>query len=276
MLNTLDESISKNFDSNKSYMNNDYIDPDFMIRTPAVPWVDGMYVRFSTKIKRSLHEGATYLKYPVPRKYSEIKEALLKAYNLAKTFDVSAGIITDKGITSKILIISDQLFLSENKDSFVEFMEKCGYHYSCAFKTKKDGLIQYAMQFEAYRYRSNNFDVPEFLYHMTPHYNEESIIQNGILVSGPKNRAFEYPQRIYCFTVADGRLFKHFASQSDQYQSDADNIIKFVVFKIKTKKTNAVFFSDPNMPDDSAVYTYDDISSDAIVNVIHDSVKIMG
>lgn len=256
--------------------NNYYKDlPPFMkSQGPAVPYIDGMYIKYCTKSRESfLFESKRPLNYPGARKFQYIRDALLSQFKeLTIGFDVKVGgILTSEQIAPHVLIFAPDLFFANFIQGIKDFMHNVGYHYSCMQSYDVDGRVFLCAQFEPYCFKTDIFDVPEYIYHMTPRFNKKSILDDGIVVSWPTTPVFEYPKRVYCFTEGDRLRFKAFAQNSRQYQPNKNGIIEFTVFEIESRKTECMFFSDPNMPD--AIYTYDDIPVSAFNRVIDDSVK---
>ena len=105
-----------------------------------------------------------------------------------------------------------------------------------------------------------------FLYHLTPSENIESILLNGIIPSS-KNKLFHYPNRVYLLkpTVSHNEvvnLVKRLSSQSGKQNE------QYALFQIDLNKTpkNVEFSYDPRYQ--NSVYTYQKIPKDAIVEYI--------
>lgn len=249
--------------------------PDYLQWTHcSVPYVPGMYVKYTAKKPQILFEGTAHLQYSEPKKYKAIKDAYDKAFGHTDIrMELGNNFINKNGIAPHIQIIVTNLVSGAFILKGIEaYMRQVGYFCGISFDADdvQNGVTYKIFQYEPYRYRNEIFNIPEYLYHVAPEHNVRSIKRNGLKPSVSDKHDFEYPGRVYCFDVLDPIKFMRLVKASKNFKK-FNNQINFSVFEIDTDKIDAVFFSDPNMLE-NAVYTYDSIPVSSFNRIISDSI----
>ena len=155
-----------------------------------------------------------------------------------------------------------------NGDILCEKMKYMGWSKSYELKPKeKNGIVVRAIGFDPMCQEAID-DVKErwkVLYHLSPKYNEESIMKNG-LVPSTRNKFFKYPPRTYLITpnIPMSELEK-LASNLNKFEKDNENGGVFTIYRIKTNQIpdDVELFYDPRF--DYSVYSTKPIPTSAIV-----------
>ena len=180
-------------------------------------------------------------------------------------FDWQFIVTTTKNGIQLILVYADD---GVNGDILCEKMKYMGWSKSYELKPKeKNGIVVRAIGFDP-MYQEVIDDVKErwkVLYHLSPKYNEETIMKNG-LVPSTRNEFFKYPPRIYMVTpnIPMSELEK-LASNLNKFEKNTENGGVFTIYRIKTSMIpdNVELFYDPRF--DYGVYSTKPIPTSAIV-----------
>lgn len=180
-------------------------------------------------------------------------------------FDWQFIVTTTKNGIQLILVYADD---DVNGDILCKKMKFFGWSKSYELKPKeKNGIVVRAIGFDP-MYQEAIDDVKErwkVLYHLSPKYNEETIMKNG-LVPSTRNKFFKYPPRIYMVTpnIPMSELEK-LASKLNKFEKNTENGEVFTIYRIKTNMIpdNVELFYDPRF--DYGVYSTKPIPTSAIV-----------
>lgn len=180
-------------------------------------------------------------------------------------FDWQFIVTTTKNRVQLILVYADD---GVNGDILCEKMKYMGWSISYSLKPKeKNGIVVRAIGFDP-MYQEAIDDVKErwkVLYHLSPIYNEESIMENG-LVPSTRDKFFKYPPRIYMLTpnIPMGELEK-LASNLNKFEKNNENGGVFTIYRIKTNQIpdDVELFYDPRF--NYGVYSTKPIPTSAIV-----------
>lgn len=142
---------------------------------------------------------------------------------------------TDNGVKI-ILIYADE---GVNGEILCKKMKNMGWFKSYELKPMiRKGITVRSMSFDPMFQKP--IDDPKkrwkYLYHLSPKYNEESILKSGLLPS-TKNKFFNYPNRIYMLTpnVPIGEIEK-LAHNLNLFEKDKDNKDLFTLYRIDTSR----------------------------------------
>ena len=166
-----------------------------------------------------------------------------------------------------IMLVGD---VEMNIDIITKTMETMGWFQSYITKPQNiNGISIRCIAFDPIfqdKIKDEVRDKWNYLYHLTPSENIESILLNGIIPSS-KNKLFHYPNRVYLLkpTVTHNEvvsLTKRLASQCTNQNG------RYALFQIDLNKTpkNVEFSYDPRYQ--NGVYTYQKIPKNAIIDYI--------
>jgi hypothetical protein len=166
-----------------------------------------------------------------------------------------------------IMLVGD---VGMNIDIITKAMETMGWFQSYITKPQKiNGINVRCIAFDPIyqdKIKDEVRDEWNYLYHLTPSENIESVLSNGIIPSS-KNKLFHYPNRVYLLkpTVTHNEvvsLAKRLASQCSIQNG------RYALFQIDLNKApkNVDFSYDPRHQ--NGVYTYQQIPKDAIIDYI--------
>lgn len=166
-----------------------------------------------------------------------------------------------------IMLVGD---IGMNIDIITKAMETMGWFQSYITKSQNiNGINIRCIAFDPIYQDKINDEVRDgwnYLYHLTPSENIESILLNGIIPSS-KNKLFHYPNRVYLLkpTVTHNEVVNLAKRLASQYSKQNG---QYALFQIDLNKThNSVDFSyDPRYQ--NGVYTYQKIPKDAIIDYI--------
>lgn len=206
-----------------------------------------------------------------------LMEGIFSTYNpekiigyLKKRYGDAAIIkITDSCNGEKIFLIKTG-DVDYNQNIIDKDMRLCGYFPSKVDRKNNQRVIQYEPLHQ--NVVNNKVQEKEYIFHITPTIKVDKILKNGLT---PKtcNKRFVYPDRIYFFLEEYYYeewvyILKEF--YDEELKSFKIGIKKekpyngtYTVLAIDTEKIKDIdFFYDPNA--ENCVYTYDNISPDAI------------
>lgn len=180
-------------------------------------------------------------------------------------FDWQFIVTTTKNDIQLILVYADD---GVNGDILCEKMKYMGWSKSYELNPKeKNGIVVRAIGFDP-MYQEAIDDVKErwkVLYHLSPKYNEESIMKNG-LVPSTRNKFFKYPPRIYMLTpnVPMSEL-ENLVNNLNKFEKDNNNGGVFTIYRIKTNQIpdDVELFYNPRF--NYGVYSTKPIPTSAIV-----------
>lgn len=191
----------------------------------------------------------------------KVKETIIKQYHFNEwQFVISTA---ENNVEIAILIPNTDLYVNKLEED----METMGYFCSLKQIIQYNGLTYKAMRFEPL-YQS---DVRQekigdnILYHITPFSNIEAIKKNGLIPSS-NNKYFNYPNRVY-FLLSNNSIREiREIAKGFRNSSGTEDDYGLIVIDLNKVPTNVSFHDDPNL--ENAVYTYDKIPANAIVNII--------
>lgn len=146
-------------------------------------------------------------------------------------------------------------------------MKKMGYFFArSAPFVDKYGKEWIKYQFDPLIQDDNTNEIlkQKFLYHITPQYNVDSILKNGLLPRHD-NDIYYYPDRVYMFATDDMDKIKKWGYRLYFANGDERNDGNYTILQVDTnvlKNDKVKLYYDPNLPD--GVYTTDKISPNAI------------
>lgn len=171
-------------------------------------------------------------------------------------------------------------FKSNDIEQLIHIGNKYGYDYiAYSFIDKTSTLY---LMFES-KYQLSNIIISNYLYHVSPKNLKEKILKYGL---NPKSKSFKHgheikhSDRVYLFNGYNEERIKSFIHQlgrkSITFNASLHELIEtdeYVVFKIdRSKIQNLQLYRDNNFKNDDsknpiALYTYSNISPNAIVDV---------
>ena len=203
-----------------------------------------------------------------------LQEGLIKSYDVNKLVN-----ILNKRFRQQEYIIT---FVEQNKfgviilntsivDTFEDLCFVCGWY--CAIKKR----CQHGIQLQIEKKFQNKFiTVSElvnqcncrYLHHITLRHNLKHIEKKGLLPSS-KNDQFKYPDRIYFLITNDFRDVVATATMlSINREDDSDQNYIDIIIDLNKINPDIKFYLDPNIEENDSLYTMDNITPQAIDNVI--------
>lgn len=219
----------------------------------------------------------------------QIQEELTKAYPTEKTLDsvIEALQICGSHIQKNDFKLSYwdeghnvagviQLVLNfydvtkEQIDLITHIFETCGYFLSYTNvkdRNAKSYIFQYDPKFQ------NNKNLPQInrhLYHITTLTKGEKILEQGFKPNTADKRrqfSFQYAPRVYFFTEGNIPQMVDYMYNAGKLNSTGEDNTNhmFRIFFVDTEKIpNIKFFFDPDIVQQNAVYTYENVPKDSI------------
>lgn len=205
----------------------------------------------------------------------QLDESLMMSYDvddavkiLCRKFGIheSRAVINDGSVVLFLPSTVDGNFIGDVK----HFMNYCGFYmpskeasYNGALDCKVLTFIPKFPKEDVTEEIINNY---RYLYHATPSLYTERILKYG-LIPKAKNNVFMYPERVHLSTKCDDTLFnslKAVLGMNKKYKGTTFDVLQIDVRKLQQ---NIKFFKDPDY--NSGVYTYDNISPQAIKVIIN-------
>ena len=159
----------------------------------------------------------------------------------------------------------------ENEKLVVNDMDKVGYFNGNVRRNIKihEGIVYEILQFEPKSHKQNDEsenikNMHDFLYHWTPKYNLENILNNG-LIPNHKNEWFKYPARTYLMKPESPEKVIGLGSLLCKANSDTRNKGLYSFLKIDVKKLNNHLYYDPNS--EIGIYTEEVIPKEYITYI---------
>lgn len=189
---------------------------------------------------------------------------------LNRKYNFPANVVAKREAFNKIYIYIITACVGINDKVIEDDMLKMGYFLGYRGKTVNiDEMSFQVLQFEPMSQlqtdETNNIKTKcNFLYHWTPKYNLENILNNGLIPSS-KNSIYNYPNRIYLIRGdANITLVKLTGYQIFGTNNSELNDGEYVLLKIKIRELpeNIHFFYDSNS--ELGVYTEDVIPKEYI------------
>ena len=209
----------------------------------------------------------------------ELNEGLIKTYpsEQVEKFVREAYKLEDFQIekVDKDGIVCFRFYLpltDNNDEAITQAMDRLGYFLSNSEdKSFQHNRIWRVYQFEP-KFQPDETELileeNKFLCHVTPFYNKEKILTNG-LVPKSKNLKYDYPDRIYLFSenLGERRIIGYAVSiwKTESSRRDVDRTEgRYALFEVNTSKIgfNTVLHRDANLP--GAVWTTNNIKPEAI------------
>lgn len=192
---------------------------------------------------------------------------------IIQKYHLNSQIVVKIEANNKIYIYVITACIGVNDKLIEDDMQKMGYFLGCKGKIQKiQGMYFQALQFEPYSQIQNDETANiknhyKCLYHWTPEYYLNDILQNG-LIPNHQNKMFNYPHRIYLMK-GDSNLheMEDLGQRLCFVNTDQRNKGKYILLKIDLSNIDdsVHFYYDSNS--EIGVYTEQGIPSNAI-NVI--------
>lgn len=175
---------------------------------------------------------------------SEVKEIIVKRFDLE---DWQFRIISHANNIEIALLIPH---IDTNKEILEDDMMQLGYFLGTTLPIVMNGKNWLQMQFEPIYQddKTNELKNGDYLFHITPKYNLESIKQQGILPKS-ENSLFNYPPRIYLLkSDVTPTEFIDFIKKLNARNKNPLNTGEYCILRISTRKLpeNVQLFLDPN------------------------------
>lgn len=240
---------------------------------------------FYENIRNSLYEDVTEINRdeifkllrhnPLPSE--EVKQFIIKSIGCdEKDIFLSLKKDTDKiALFINVKFHYNYQFTYDDEIRLRNLFAKCGYFKAHVFENANKTFFVY--QFEPYKYdNGERICLGEQIWHFTPIYNKQNIIDNGFIMSYNKIQTdFDYPPRNYFWIKMSDRVVRLFWSlipnkMKEEYQ-DKDGNLPGTLFTVSTKNLKHIkFYASPAYknfnPWPLAVYCYKNISKDNIIN----------
>lgn len=255
--------------------------------------------KITEKQKKSLEEGRKHnnpfmfgvitdlgnpLYWQMLNEEQNLNEGLIKTYPPETTLRYIKGLYNLKDeqiacIDSRAKEAGDEskkfaVFIKNTKelvDSIKKAFDLCGYTLSIENYIGENVLLQFIPKYSGEI--TDKVQEIGHLVHITPVYNKESILKNG-LSPRLKNNMFIHNGRIYFFPN-DRRLYREIHFQMDDFEKNLKNKRNNQVWTLFTitvdKLKNTKFFFDPNYL--YGIYTYDNIPPSAITGYVDVDLK---
>lgn len=152
----------------------------------------------------------------------------------------------------EVIILFAGIF--KNTKIIKQEMKRLGFFPSISAWKRRGFMIWRAIKFEPYEQADLTKEARKFryLYHITPSYNHQSIVNNGLLPKS-ENNMFDYPDRVYVLygNIDRGNLM--FLAQQLYEKNRKTNKINngaYNVYRIDTRQlpNDIAFYGDPNYP----------------------------
>ena len=193
-----------------------------------------------------------------------VVNAIIQKYHL------NSHLVVKVEASNKIYIYIITACIGNNEKLIEDDMKKMGYFLGIRGQVQNiQGMLFRTLQFEPYSQMQNDEttnikQVYNHLYHWTPEYHLNNILQNGLIPSH-QNKVFNYPQRIYLMK-GDCDLFqmKDLGQQLCFVNTDQRNNGKYVLLRIDLSNIgdDVHFYYDPNSK--IGIYTEQAISPTSI------------
>ena len=276
---TFEEFINENSKSVKvSYQDDDYsiLDKTFKdIDLSDIPIKElrKQYVDFETLIVVPPTFGDPLFKNSKKRRLNEgvkksfdiqtVRKSIMKKYEL-KDWQFK---LTEAANEIKIALIVPHL--GSNNELVIEDMKSLGYYDCDSWFIKRDGMIYAVIRFDPQYPKdiTNEVGKMQYIKHLTPRYNVESIKKNGFIPLH-KNDVYKYPPRIHFFkddtTDEDIDAIGQDLCESN---SNSKNNGEYVLFTLDVSKipNDVKFIGDSCC--ELAVCTEDAIPYDTVVEI---------
>lgn len=219
----------------------------------------------------------------------EISEGLVKTYPTDVTLKHVCSVLNKKGygITPKSFILNtpndDKTIyghillpvtfddLSKEADDILRHeFDVCGYYVGSVHNRNVNGKSLIVYQFEP-KYQTNytNQKLGRYLFHVTTDNAAQKILSQGLCPSNRSKGRFSYAGRCYFFTIYNKKLFSNYMRNAKKMnivgRNISNNNFKILVIDRETLP-NLKLFTDPNMLNNIAVFTYDNIPPSSIVD----------
>lgn len=239
---------------------------------------DCVCIRPKFRLSKNLNEGVTKT-YPT--------KSVLKRFYTDKDFQ-HCGFKCFEWNDNKTIAGQIVVYVPNKRDytwfenELKHHFESFGYYLSTTFKQRlysedeRMNINYWCYQFEPrYQYGRMPKILGDKIYHITTKNGYEKIKRFGFSPRSNCVVGYEYPERVYFFTVYNEGLFKQYiidSQKSNKKFSDGELVDtgEYVILTIDLKKVDyrkVQFFTDPNVPDRISVFTGNNISKDCIVNV---------
>lgn len=162
--------------------------------------------------------------------------------NVVKTiiqkYHLNSQLVVKVEASNKIYIYIINACIGHNEKLIEDDMKKMGYFLGIRGRVQNiQGMLFQTLQFEPYSQMQNDETTNikqayDHLYHWTPKYNVNNILQNGLIPSH-KNKMFNYPQRIYLMKGnCDLFQMEDLGQRLCSVNTDKRNNGKYVLLKI--------------------------------------------
>ena len=173
---------------------------------------------------------------------------------IIQKYGLNQQLVVKKEAYNKIYVYVIVACIGHNDELIESDMKKLGYFLGARGNVQNiQGMRFQVLQFEPYSQMQNNETTNikkryNYLFHWTPEYNLNGIMQNGLIPS-KKNNLFNYPPRIYLMKEdGDQHEILNLGQQLCLVNSNQDNNGIYVLLRINlnTIDNNIQFYYDPN------------------------------
>lgn len=198
--------------------------------------------------------------------YNETEEPDTVIKNIIQRYNLTPQLIRKVKQHNNIYVYSIVANIGINDKLIEDDMEKMGYFLSLKKPVKVDDMDYYIMQFEpTWQLQNDETDNIKskynYLYHWTPDYNIDEILEKGLFPLS-KNNIFNYPPRIYLIKGdASKELLLQLGTRICFGNLKNSKNTNYTLLKIDIRNIddNIRFFFDPNS--EIGIYTEQPISS---------------
>lgn len=168
------------------------------------------------------------------------------------------------------LILNFYDVTKEQIDLITHIFETCGYFLSYT-NVKERNAKSYIFQYEPkFQTNKNLPQINRYLYHITTLAKGEKILKQGFKPNTADKRqqfSFQYAPRVYFFTEGNVPQMVDYMYNAGKLNIAGEHNTNhmFRIFVIDTKKIPSIkFFYDPDIVQQNAVYTYENVPKDSI------------
>lgn len=234
---------------------------------------EGTYIVHSKNEKNDIDEGVlkTYpSRMAIEKLIIKYNEKHIKVPSWV--YETQKYVIThtknDNDILPHIIFVvteeeSNEIIIDTLKENLLSSGYGFGAHASQKLPNKR--VIE-TFQFEPKFHPDETNIIGRYLYHATTKSAWESIEKRGMFPTNKCLKGFTYDGRCFLFRTRNDELIKNYILKSGKRNIN-NGIIndEFVILEIdRNELSGTKFYGDPNMPINSAVFTYENIPSKAI------------
>lgn len=202
------------------------------------------------------------------QKFKDFEKELRDTLQLTENWNIET--FNEKnGIPAYIKLVIKQSYLENYYyERMIHIMCSFGYFISkdraSTYKHNIAGDVL-VYQFEPYYYEGYQLTLNKRMFHITPSWNEKSILDGGLIAKSENNK-FQYPSRIFFFIgdlVYDNVYSIFYDGYVFDLEKEGENEITVFRMDVEMLRDAQIeFYIDPKFLDERAVYTYEKEISD--------------